>query len=150
MLSHGSAGRWSSRCRRGELQAGGDVDAAADGAGDRAAFGVEAEDPGVQFDLADRLGPQTTACGGEASCLKCSSEGACQSARGCGDQVVEGGGMRLLLVGGDAVVLGDGAVHAEQDRLIERGQDRAAKRALVPRDADLRTVYDLAHCASWM
>jgi hypothetical protein len=77
-----------------QVQAGGDGHAAANGAGDRAAVGVQPEDPldrgalafvggqpvgdvdapddqdlGVQLDLADRVCPETTASGGDAARL---------------------------------------------------------------------------------
>lgn len=41
-----------------------------------------------------------------------------QSAARSSDQVIEGAGMRLLRVRGDAVVLGDLAVHPEEHRLL--------------------------------
>ena len=99
-----------------QFEAGGDLNAAADGAGDWAAVGVEPQHPldrgplrlvggqpvgdmdaldhqhlGVQLDLADCLAPQTTACGGNASRFKRSSERAGQSASGHGDRAGPGG-----------------------------------------------------------
>ena len=101
-----------------QVQAGGDGDAAADGAGDRAAVGVQPEHPldggplglvggqpvgdvdtpddqdlAVQLDLTDRVCLETTASGGDAARLQRAPEGPGQSAGGRGHQVVQGGGV---------------------------------------------------------
>jgi len=133
--------------------------------GDRAEVGVEAEHPldlgplvvinavgtqlvgdvdpldnqdlAVQFDLADRVCLKTTVSRGDTLGLKGTPEGASQSPGGSGHQVVEGGGVGLLLVRLDAVVLGDRVVHAEHHRLLQGRQRRGPQRPPLPRDAHL-------------
>jgi Sigma-70 region 2 len=114
--------------RRVQLEAGGERNAIPDGAGDRAAVGVEAEYPldcrplllvtddglvdhqlvgdvdapdhqhlGVQLDLADRVCLETTVSGRDAARLQRAPEGPGQSPGGRGHQVVQGGGVRLLV-----------------------------------------------------
>jgi hypothetical protein len=131
-----------------QVQARGDGHAAADGAGDRAAAGVQPEDPldrgplglvggqpvgdmdapddqdlVVQLDLADRVCLETTVSGGDAARLQRTPEGPGQSAGGRGHQVVQGGGVRLGLLRVGAVVLGHGPVHPEGERPV-LGRDR--------------------------
>ena len=95
---------------RPQVEAGRDGDAAADGAGDRAAIGVEAEHPldrgplclvggqpvgdvdtpdnqdlAIQLDLADRVCLETTVSGRDAARLQRAPEGPGQSPGGRGD-----------------------------------------------------------------
>ena len=55
-------------------------------------------------------------------------EGPRQSPSGGCHQVVQRGRLGLVLPGVDAVVLGDSAVHAEHDRLLEGREDSGAQR----------------------
>ena len=64
----------------------------------------------VQLDLADRVCLETTVSGGDATRLQRTPEGPGQSPGGRGHQVVQGGGVRLTVLGVGAVVLGHGAV----------------------------------------
>ena len=128
------ASRWLGRRLDGlQVQAGGEGHAAADGAGDRAAVGVQTKHPldrgqlafvggqpvgdmdapddqdlVLQLDLADRVCLETTVSGGDAARLQRAPEGSGQSAGGRGHQVVQGGGVRLTVLGVGAVVLGHG------------------------------------------
>jgi hypothetical protein len=128
---------------RFQVEAGRDGDAAADRSRDRAAVGVEAEHPldrgplwlvggqpvgdvdapddqhlAVQLDLADRVCLETTVSGGDAARLQRAPEGPGQSPGGRGDQVVQGGRVRLGLLGTGAVMLGHRAVDPEGDRPV--------------------------------
>jgi hypothetical protein len=69
---------------------------------DQVAGDVEAphdQDLAVQLDLTDRAGAQATASGGDAARLQRAPEGPGQSPGGRGHQVVQGGGVRLAVVG---------------------------------------------------
>jgi hypothetical protein len=126
-----------------EVKAGRDGYAAADSAGDRAAVGVQTEDPrdrgllglvggepvgdvdapddqdlAVQLDLADRVCLETTVSGRDATRLQRAPEGPGQSPGGRGDQIVQRGRVRLAVLGVGAVVLGYGAVHPEGERSV--------------------------------
>ena len=57
------------------------------------------QDLGVQLDLADRVCLETTVSGGDAARLQRAREGPGQSAGGRGHQVVQGGGVRLAVLG---------------------------------------------------
>jgi hypothetical protein len=153
-----------------QVEAGGDRHATTDGAGDRAAVGVEAEHPldrrplrlvgdqqigdmdafddqdlGVQLDLADRVCLETTVSCRDAARLQRAPEGPGQSPSGRGHQIVQGGGVRLLLGQVGAVVLGHRAMNAEGDRLVFGWHHGGSQGTLVPGDADVGAVDDLAH-----
>ena len=72
----------------------------------------------VQLDLADRVCLETTVSGWDAARLQRAPEGPGQSPGGRGHQIVQGGGVRLAVLGIGAVVLGHGAVYPEGDRLF--------------------------------
>src|SRR4029077_15980952 len=74
------------------------------------------------------------------------SEGAHHSTSSGGDDVVDRGGVRFReLCGIDFVVLGDGAVDAENNRLGLARKMRDAKRPLLSFERGLRNVDDVAH-----
>jgi hypothetical protein len=74
------------------------------------------QDLAVQLDLADRVCLETTVSGGDAARLQRAPEGPGQSPGGRGHQVVQGGGVRLAVLGVAAVVLGHRAVDPEGER----------------------------------
>jgi hypothetical protein len=63
------------------------------------------QDLAFQLDLTDRVRLETTVSGGNAARLQRAPEGPGQSAGGCGHQVVQGGGVRLVALGVGAVML---------------------------------------------
>lgn len=71
------------------------------------------------------------------------AKGTGQSTGGCGDDVVERGG--VLDIGLDAVVFGDGSMDAEADVLIPTGQVGEAERAFLLFDADVGAIDDISH-----
>jgi hypothetical protein len=66
---------------------------------------------------------------------------------GRGDQVVHDGGVLLAVLGVGAVVLGHGAVHPEQYRLVLGRYRGGPQRALMPGESDMGAVDDLTHPA---
>ena len=77
------------------------------------------------------------------------SEGAEHSTGGCGNEIVNCGGVRLCQFRGiNFVMLGDGAVDAEYYRHGFAGQVRDAQRPLAPFDMGFRNVNNLVHDAS--
>ena len=129
-----------------QVEAGRDGEAAADRSRDRAAVGVQTEHPlnggplclvggqpvghvdapdhqdlAVQLDLADRVRVETTVSGGDAARLQRAPEGPGQSPGSRGHQVVQGGRMRLAVLGVSAVVLGHRAVDPEGHRRSSAG-----------------------------
>jgi hypothetical protein len=98
-----------------------------------------------QLDLAGDIGPETTASGRDASRFERTPEGADQSATRRRDEVVDRGriqGEVLLL---DAIVLRDGTVDPERDRLFAAGKPCGSLRSPVPHDRHLRRVCDITH-----
>jgi hypothetical protein len=147
---------------------GRDLDCAVDGSIDRAAIlvnGVHALDDirrsvgrgkvvrnvnaldhehiAVELDLADGIGGELFDFDLARCQRACKRSG--QSTSGCGDDVVERGGVRLERVGRDAVVLGDGAMQAEGYRLFLAREPREADRAALSFDANLGSVDDVTH-----
>jgi hypothetical protein len=155
----------------GHRELGGDVDGVADAACHRAVLGVQPvgplnlgavgalveaqlvadvdafddQDAAVEFDLAFSVGSETTVSGGDVARLERAPEGADQSTRGGGHDVVEGGRVRGALIGRDAVVLGDFGVHPERHRVALGGEVGVAKGSTLALDAHLRPVRHLTH-----
>jgi hypothetical protein len=105
------------------------------------------QDVSLQLHLADGLGGQTLIGSGDLARFQRASEGSSQSTRGCGNHIVEGGGMRLVRVRRHLVVLGDRSVNAEDDGLLLRGKKGSANRSLDPLDPDSRLVGDIGHAS---
>ena len=127
---------------------GGDVDAAPQAAGHGAVVGVEPEHPvdlgsvdvlawgkavshpyafddegvALELDLADSVRVETTVSSRDAPSFQGTAERAGQSSTRRGHDVVESGGVWLVLALGQAVVFGDLAVHTERDALVLGGQ----------------------------
>ena len=77
------------------------------------------------------------------------SEGAEHSTGGCGNDIVDCGGVRLCQFRGiNFVMLGDGAVDAEYYGHGFAGQVRDAQRPLAPFYMGFRNVNNLVHDAS--
>jgi len=88
------------------------------------------------FDLTFHVGGQSAVGCIYLTRLQRASQGAGQSATGGSDHVVKGGRVRLgELAFGESVVLGDGPVHAETDRLFFRRQIGQAIMPFEPFDA---------------
>jgi hypothetical protein len=78
---------------------------------------LDHQDAVLLLDLADRLDVVLLRIDFDLTRFQRAGEGAGQSAAGGGDNVVECGGMRRILLGLDAVVLGHLGVDAERDGL---------------------------------
>ena len=72
--------------------------------------------------LSDGVGVEVIFVEGDVTSRQCAGKSAEQSATGSSDQVIEGAGMRILGVWGDAVVLGHFAVDPEQHRFLLGGK----------------------------
>ncbi len=70
------------------------------------------------LDLPDGVGVEAILIEGDLTRRQRAGKSAEQSAAGSSNQVIEGAGMRLLCVRGDAVVLGDLAVNPEEHRFL--------------------------------
>jgi hypothetical protein len=100
----------------------------------------------LEFDFAGGLALESAFASRDVTRLQRASEGAGQSARGGGDDVVERGRtFRLTSCRRHTVVLGDGGVDAKDNRLILRGQVRAPQRPTYPLDPDSRDIRDRPH-----
>ena len=77
--------------------------------------------------------------------LQRAGEGASQSAAGGGHYVVECRGVRWVLLGPHAVVLGHLGVHTEHDWRFLGGQKGKPLRAAKPLNPHARDVRDVAH-----
>ena len=80
--------------------------------------------------------------------LQRASKGSGESTGGSGDDVVERGGMGREGVRRYLIVLGDGAVDAEEHGLWFGGQVGAAHRASLALDADFGAVDYVSHFAT--
>jgi hypothetical protein len=103
------------------------------------------QDVSLQLDVADRLGGQTVIGSGDLARFQRASESSSQSTRGCGNHVVERGGMRLIRVWRHLVVLGDGSVNAKNDGLLLGGKKGPANRPFDPLNPDSRLIGDVGH-----
>ncbi len=106
------------------------------------------QDVSFQLDISDRFGDQTIIGSGDLARFQRASESSSQSTRGCGNQVVERGGTRLVRVRRHLVVLGDGSVNAKDDGLLLGGKKGPANRSLDPLNPDSRLVGDVSH--AWL
>jgi hypothetical protein len=77
--------------------------------------------------------------------LQRAGERARQSPPGSGHDIVQRRGVRRVLLGPDAIVLGDLRMHAKHDRSLLSGQVCEALRAAEPLDPHPRDVGNLAH-----
>ncbi len=105
------------------------------------------QDVALQLDLADRLSGQTIIGSGDLARFQRASKSSSQSTRGCGNHVVERGGMRLVRVRRHLVVLGDGSMNAKDDGLLLGGKKGPANRSLDPLNPDSRLVSDVGHAS---
>jgi hypothetical protein len=94
----------------------------------------------LELDLTDRLDLIALRIDFDLTRFQRAGEGAGQSPAGRGYDVVERGGVRRVLLGGDAVVRGDLGVHAERDRLGLGGKVREPLRSAETLDPDSRDV----------
>jgi hypothetical protein len=94
----------------------------------------------LELDLTDRLDLIALRIDFDLTRFQRAGESAGQSPAGCGYDVVERGGVRRVLLGGDAVVCGDLGVHAERDRLGLGGKVREPLRPAETLDPDPRDV----------
>ena len=78
---------------------------------------LDDENPVFVFHFADDFGGELAAGRIDLARLQRASKGAEESAAGGGDEVVDGGGVRLRDRRLHAVVLGDRAMHTEVDRI---------------------------------
>jgi hypothetical protein len=88
---------------------------------------LEHQDAALQLDLALGVSPETTASGGDTARFQRTPERAGQSTGRCGDEVVEGGGVRRAGLRRHAVVLGNLTVYAERDGVGLCRQPRPAR-----------------------
>ena len=100
------------------------------------------------LDLADRLCGQSSFSGGDLTRLQRASEGAGQSPGGGSDHVVERGRMCRFAAAGNAVVVSDLVVNAEQDRLILGRKERTPQWAAHAFDPHAGVVGDRARHAA--
>ena len=100
------------------------------------------------LDFADRLCGQSSFSGGNLTRLQRASKRAGQSPGGGSDHVVERGRMCRFAAAGNAEVVGDLVVNAEQDRLILGRQQRASPRAPHAFDSHSGVVAALARHAA--
>jgi len=77
--------------------------------------------------------------------LQRASEGSRKSTRSGRYNIVQGGSVRLQDRLRNLVMLRNGAVHSEQDRLIFRRKIRSAHRALHALDANMRPINHFGH-----
>ena len=77
--------------------------------------------------------------------LQRASEGSGQSTRRGGDDVVQSGGVRFQDLRRDLVMLGDGAMHAEGNRLSLGRKPGSTDRAFYPFQPDVRSIDDFGH-----
>jgi hypothetical protein len=96
----------------------------------------------LDFDFADRLRREPALACWYLTRLQRAPEGAGQSARRGGDEVVEGCGVGRVHLGIDTVVLGHLGMDTEEDRLWFHGEKGAAQRAFHALDAHPRTIGD--------
>ena len=94
----------------------------------------------VKHDLADRLDLKALRIDLDVTRFQRAGEGAGQSAAGGGDYVVKRGRVRRILLGRDAIVLGDLRVHPKHHRLSLCGEVREPLRAAEPLDPYPRNV----------
>jgi hypothetical protein len=101
------------------------------------------QDLAVALHLSPGFRHQPAVTGRNFARFQRASERAGQSACGRRDDIVEGGGVRLMHVGVDPVVLGNFGVHTEKNRGGNVGQIGTAQRPLDPFDFDTRGVCHL-------
>ena len=162
--------RHSPAARSDQLELGADVDRTLEAARDRTETGVEGVHPlGLRsplgrdrepvthvdalddqyavlgLDLADGLYVVALRIDFDLTRLQRAGEGAGQSAAGGGHHVVERGRVRRILIGLDAVVLGDLGMHAEDDRRLLGGEVGESLRPTEPLDPNPGNVRDHTH-----
>ncbi len=106
---------------------------------------LDDQDVVLGLDLADRLHVVAVGIDFDLTRLQRAGEGAGQSAPGSGDHVVERCGVWRILLGANAIVLGDLRVHTEHDRSLLSGQVREPLRTAESLDPHPRDVGNLAH-----
>lgn len=99
----------------------------------------------LDLDLAAHLGGQPALAGIDVARLQRTCQGAGESAACGGDQVIDRRGVRRRDLWADAVVLGDGAVHAERHGARLGGQISKSQRPDLSFDSDLGDVGDVGH-----
>ena len=82
--------------------------------------------------------------------LQRASQGAGQSTRGRGDNVIQCRRVRLEYFRWNLIVLGDRPVNAKGNGLAFRRKPSAADRTLNPFQPDMRAIDDLRHGAAWL
>ena len=97
------------------------------------------------FDFPNRFRNQTRLRCIDLARLQRASEGAGQSASGSGDDIIEGGRMRLEHLGRNFVMLGHRAVHPEDHRMGFGRKPRPPERPSHAFDSHLRTIDDVRH-----
>ena len=110
--------------------------------------GVDAaddEDVILSFDFADGLRDQAGIGRINLTRFQRASEGAGESTSSGGDDVVEGRGVGVEDLRGDLIMLGDRAVHAEQNGCRLGGQPGPAQRAFEAFNLDVRAIDDVGH-----
>jgi hypothetical protein len=106
---------------------------------------LEDEDASLDLDLADGRRDEPLVPRGNLTRLQRASEGARQSPRGGGDDIVDRRRVRVVYVRVDLVVLGDGPVDAEEHGLSLGREVGAPERPLHPLDADFGSVGYVRH-----
>jgi hypothetical protein len=104
------------------------------------------QDVTVELYLPFRERLESARCRRDFARLQRAPEGSGQSTGSRGDDVVEGRGVRIL-IGSRLVVLGDRAVHAEEDRLSLGWKIRPSQGTLLALDAHLGSIDDVCHCS---
>jgi hypothetical protein len=103
-------------------------------------YPLDDEDIPFRLDLPPRIRKKPIRSNADLACLQRTAEGAGQSAGGSGDDVIESGGMRFGVVGGNPVMGGDRSMDPEQDRLRFCRKVCPAQRPLDPFDPHLRNI----------
>jgi hypothetical protein len=101
---------------------------------------LDDQDLVLEVDLAFGLGGQLAAARVDPARLQRATEGAGESTRRRGDDVVESRGVLGVLAGSGAVVLTDGTMGAERDGLVFGRQVGLADRPALADDPDLAQV----------
>src|SRR5690242_17829019 len=104
------------------------------------------EDAFFLLDFAGCFGHQPVPGRTNFTRLQRAPEGSGQSTGRAGDNVIDGGRVRLEGVGRNFVVFRDGSVDSENHRVAFSGQIGAADRALHALDPNSGTINDIRHC----
>jgi len=98
-----------------------------------------------ELDLTSGVGVETTVSGWDAARLERAAQRPGQSTSRRCDDIVQRGGMRLILALRAAVVGGDLAVDAEHHRRVLSGNGGITKRPGATIYLDPRPIHDIAH-----